>query len=101
MYFGLLVVYCRWPRLFIPCFCFNHDSLFQVGNAVPPPMSKQIGLEIKKCLKWKAENEAIKPNSGKVNKEEAVVKEEVVIKEIEVVVEEEATDQAIGLGTST
>lgn len=25
----------------------------QVGNAVPPPMAREIGREIKKCVHWK------------------------------------------------
>jgi len=29
----------------------------QVGNAVPPPMAKAIGLEIKKCVEEKAKSE--------------------------------------------
>lgn len=24
-----------------------------MGNAVPPPMARYIGLEVKKCLEWK------------------------------------------------
>ncbi len=47
------------------------DRHRQVGNAVPPPMARQIGAEIKKCLQWKAENEG-----KKVEKEEKVQKEE-------------------------
>ncbi|GFN82629.1 DNA (cytosine-5)-methyltransferase [Plakobranchus ocellatus] len=37
------------------------DKHRQVGNAVPPPMGRAIGLEIKKCLVWKQQNE--KPQS--------------------------------------
>ena len=29
---------------------FHTPYLDQVGNAVPPPMAKAIGLEIKKCI---------------------------------------------------
>ena len=29
----------------------------QVGNAVPPPMAREIGYEIKKCLVWKVKQE--------------------------------------------
>ena len=36
--------------------------LFQIGNAVPPPMAREIGHEIKKCLIWKAENGGKKSN---------------------------------------
>jgi hypothetical protein len=32
---------------------FLHVLIFQVGNAVPPPMAREIGQEIKKCLVWK------------------------------------------------
>uniref|UniRef100_A0A8C1QZG8 DNA (cytosine-5)-methyltransferase n=1 Tax=Cyprinus carpio TaxID=7962 RepID=A0A8C1QZG8_CYPCA len=32
------------------------DKHRQVGNAVPPPLSKAIGLEIKKCVQGKMEN---------------------------------------------
>jgi hypothetical protein len=32
---------------------FNH----QIGNAVPSPMGRAIGLEIKKCLVWKQAND--------------------------------------------
>ena len=33
------------------------DRHRQVGNAVPPPMARQIGFEIKKCLEWKEAKE--------------------------------------------
>ena len=45
----------------------------QVGNAVPPPMSRAIGLEINKCLQWKAEQE---PTSIKEIKEDAEMEED-------------------------
>ena len=35
--------------------------IFQVGNAVPPPMAREIGHEIKKCMKWKLLNEENNP----------------------------------------
>lgn len=35
----------------------NSGFDIQVGNAVPPPMSRAIGLEIKKSVVWKMENE--------------------------------------------
>ncbi|CAI9739711.1 DNA (cytosine-5)-methyltransferase 1-like [Octopus vulgaris] len=34
------------------------DKHRQVGNAVPPPMSRQIGFEIKKSLLWRLQNSA-------------------------------------------
>ena len=33
-------------------------SFLQVGNAVPPPLAKAIGLEIKHCLLAKAQESA-------------------------------------------
>lgn len=38
---AVLVIGCESPSLL---------ALVQVGNAVPPPLAKAIGLEIKKCL---------------------------------------------------
>lgn len=44
-------------------------SLLQVGNAVPPPLAKAIGLEIKCCMLAKARESA----SGMVRAEPARV----------------------------
>lgn len=35
------------------------DRHRQVGNAVPPPLARAIGLEIKKCLEWKESKEQV------------------------------------------
>lgn len=44
----------RWPWL-----CQTRPpSLLQVGNAVPPPLAKAIGLEIKRCMLAKAQESA-------------------------------------------
>lgn len=34
----------------LPHIIISSSSLCQVGNAVPPPLSRAIGLEIKKCI---------------------------------------------------
>ena len=46
---------------------------FQVGNAVPPPMAKAIGYEIKKCViaKTKEEKETLKKSGDEQLKKEA------------------------------
>ncbi|XP_046854910.1 DNA (cytosine-5)-methyltransferase 1-like [Xenia sp. Carnegie-2017] len=44
---------CARSQGFPDTYCFKGDVLDkhrQIGNAVPPPMAKAIGLEIKKCL---------------------------------------------------
>ena len=33
--------------------------VFQVGNAVPPPLSRAIGLEIKKCVLERIKEESV------------------------------------------
>ncbi|GFS20276.1 DNA (cytosine-5)-methyltransferase [Elysia marginata] len=38
------------------------DKHRQIGNAVPPPMGRAIGLEIKKCLAWKQSTEKPEPS---------------------------------------
>uniref|UniRef100_H2YXW0 Cytosine-specific methyltransferase n=1 Tax=Ciona savignyi TaxID=51511 RepID=H2YXW0_CIOSA len=48
------------------------DKHREVGNAVPPPMSKAIGLEIRKSLEWKAQQEKLE-DPVKLNEE---IKEE-------------------------
>lgn len=57
---------------------FNPFTIPQVGNAVPPPMAKEIGGEIKKSLLWKLEQEEKAEIAGKTEKsgEKAEVKEE-------------------------
>ena len=57
---------------------FNPFTIPQVGNAVPPPMAKEIGGEIKKSLLWKLEQEEKAEIAGKMEKsgEKAEVKEE-------------------------
>ena len=35
----------------------NDNYVFQIGNAVPPLMAKEIGREIKNCLEWKIQEE--------------------------------------------
>ena len=51
--------------------------LFQVGNAVPPPMARQIGYEIKKCVEWKTkeDNEKAKLQPIEEMKEEETEQE--------------------------
>lgn len=52
------------------------SSLFlclQVGNAVPPPMAKHIGLEIKKCLTWKAIQEKTSKGTNENEKKSTVL----------------------------
>lgn len=34
-----------------------HVAALQVGNAVPPPLSRAIGLEIKKCVEERMKEE--------------------------------------------
>ncbi|KAK7495817.1 hypothetical protein BaRGS_00013037, partial [Batillaria attramentaria] len=56
------------------------DKHRQVGNAVPPPLAKYIGLEIHKCLVWSAEQEKMKTEKQKKESEntQEKVKEEKV-----------------------
>ncbi len=44
--------------------------VLQVGNAVPPPMGRAIGLEVKKCLEWKALKEPKQEEDEEVKEEE-------------------------------
>lgn len=48
------------------CYLFTYSNL-QIGNAVPPPMGRAIGLEIKKCLVWKQKDDEL---NGKTQKDE-------------------------------
>ena len=48
---------CARSQGFPDCYRFFGtilDKHREVGNAVPPPLAKAIGWEIKKCLQWKA-----------------------------------------------
>ena len=38
------------------------DKHREVGNAVPPPLAKAVGLEVKKCLQWKAQQVSERSN---------------------------------------
>ncbi len=49
--------------------------LLQIGNAVPPPMAREIGHEIKKCLVWKKKNEVVVVNGNETDKEDVVMVE--------------------------
>lgn len=49
---------------------FEFTIIVQVGNAVPPPMGRAIGLEIKKCLEWKVQMEPITEEESEVKQEE-------------------------------
>ncbi|KAL5011679.1 hypothetical protein ScPMuIL_010230 [Solemya velum] len=49
--------------------------LAKVGNAVPPPMSKAIGLEIKKCMEWKAKQD-LQNGTAKTEVKEEIKEEE-------------------------
>jgi len=42
----------------------------QVGNAVPPPMGRAIGLEVKKSLEWKALKEPKQEDEDGMKEEE-------------------------------
>ena len=50
---NLKLLYLRRPRLIPP----------QVGNAVPPPLSRAIGLEIKKCILERIKEEGVQGDS--------------------------------------
>lgn len=46
-----LLHFMSCPETFLPASCQVIASVsFQVGNAVPPPLSRAIGLEIKRCI---------------------------------------------------
>ena len=53
--------------------------VLQIGNAVPPPMARAIGHEIKKCVLSKPEPEQVEKHETEVKddvKEDKDVKEE-------------------------
>jgi hypothetical protein len=49
--------------------------VFQVGNAVPPPMARQIGYEIRRSVEWRTKKDNDK-RKLKTIKETGEVKEE-------------------------
>lgn len=52
-----------------------HCMVFQVGNAVPPPMARQIGYEIRRSVEWRTKKDNDK-RKLKTIKETGEVKEE-------------------------
>ena len=45
--------WARVPGTLVLCHYFKFLYFIQVGNAVPPPLAKAIGLEVKKAMEEK------------------------------------------------